>query len=148
MQTLKFKAQHAICFYTAVNHYHTLSLSPITTQEHDLLNSVKQWTCFLRGQWYDWQQHNTFWMKHLQLLTRFTCYWKAQKCLPLIKQPESHPHIISRSLLNWDIFIAMKLLYILGITDKSLSYFVHVRKLSTLGWTLSNLKLQKKKNDY
>ena len=31
---------------------------PITTQGHDLLNSVKQRTCFLRGPRYDWRQRN------------------------------------------------------------------------------------------
>ena len=63
MRTLKFKAQHAIWFYAAVNHYRNGHLKaetnrkdrnpPIRTQEHGLLNSVKQCTCFLRGPQYD-----------------------------------------------------------------------------------------------
>ena len=62
-RTLKFNAQHAIWFYAAINHYRNSHLKaetnrmdrnpPITTQEHDLLNSVKQCTCFLRGPWYN-----------------------------------------------------------------------------------------------
>ena len=52
MRTLKFKAQYVIWFYAAVNHYRNGHLKvetnrmdrnpPIATQEHALLNSVKQ----------------------------------------------------------------------------------------------------------
>ena len=64
-----------ITFDAAVNHYHNSNHyrnsypkagtskmdrnSPITNQEHDLLTSLKYYTCFLRGPQRDQQQLKT-----------------------------------------------------------------------------------------
>ena len=69
MRTLKFKAQHAIFFMlpsiiivTVILKAETnrMDRNPlITTQDPELLNFVKQRTCFLRGPQYDRRQRNT-----------------------------------------------------------------------------------------